>query len=201
MSKLFLDSVDVLNGNDNLGYINYNDLKQSNKEFLRSDTWDFKFTQHPAAAYFPGNDFIRKRLMNVNLAVPTQLGMMSANLRGFQLNQVTYSGTTSGTISLDFMDMEDQAITLWLDDLRDKYGSRKNRFAFRLEDTRGEAVVTIFNSSRIPIREYVLYGMQLQDPGNGLNPPLSGDDPQNVGQISCTWVFDHFEMNPLNLPK
>lgn len=199
MSKLFLDAVDVLGNNDNLSYINYQSLKNKNQEFLRSDTWDFEFTKHPAAAYFPGNDFIRKRLMNVNVSVPTQLGMMTANIRGFQINQVTYSGTTSGTISLDFMDMEDQAITLWLDDLRDKYGSRKNRFAFRLEDTIGEAKLTMMNSSRIPIREYIFYGLQLQDPGNGLNPPFSGDDPQNVGQISCSWIFDHFDMNPLNI--
>lgn len=198
-SNLFLDASELMQQNDQLNYINYDNLRENNREFLRSDTWDFEFTIPAAAVYFPGNALLKRRMINVNPQFPVTLSQMTAVIRQFSINQQVFSGTTSGTISIDYMDFEDQAIMAWLDDWRDKIGGRKDRYAFRKEDVVAEGVLTIMNSSRRPIRKYTMYAMQLQDPGQGLNPQLTSDDAQNVGNISASWVFEHYDVEFLNI--
>lgn len=193
-NNLFLDAKELMLQNDGLNYINYETLSENNREFLRSDTWDFEFTQPAAAVYFPGNALLKARTQAVNPQFPVGLGQMTAVIRGFQINQTTISGTTAGTISIDYMDREDQAMMAWLDDWRDKCGTRENRYAFRKEDTIAQGRLVIMNSSRKPIREYEILGIQPQDVGNGLNPSLTSDDPQNVGAISATFAFEHYHL-------
>jgi hypothetical protein len=198
-NNLFLDATELMQQNDTLNYINYENIAEGNREFLRSDTWDFEFTVPPAAVYFPGNGLLKKRMMNVNPQFPSQLGNMQAVIRQFQINQSTFSGTTAGSISIDYMDREDQAITAWLDDWRDKIGGRQNRYAFRKEDVIAQGRLIWMNSSRKPIREYTIYTMQLQDPGAGINPQFTSDDAQNLGQVSASWSFEHFELTWKNI--
>lgn len=193
-NNLFLDAKELMLQNDGLNYINYETISENNKEFLRSDVWDFQFTQPAAAVYFPGNALLKARTQAISPQFPTQIGQMTAVIRQFQIQQSTISGTTAGTIGIDYNDREDQAIMAWLDDWRDKCGDRQNRYAFRKEDTVAQGRLTIYNSSRKPIREYELLTMQIVDPGNGLNPSLTSDDPQNVGQISASFSFEHFNL-------
>jgi hypothetical protein len=193
-SNLFLDAKELMLQNDGLNYINYETLSENNKEFLRSDVWDFFWSQPAAAVYFPGNAMLRARTQAVNPQFPVQLGQMTAIIRQFQIQQSTISGTTAGSISIDYNDREDQAIFAWLDDWRDKCGDREHRYAFRKEDVVAQGRLTIYNSSRKPIRIYDCLTMQITDPGNGLNPSLNSDDPQNVGQVSATFSFEHFKL-------
>lgn len=192
MAGLFLEVKDFIGQNDTLNYINYQSISQEHREFLRSDVWDFHWTQPPAAVYFPGNDFLKTRLQAVNPQFPTQMGQMSAVIRQIQINQATKSGTSSGTFTLDFMDFEDQAIKMWLWDWEDKCGSNEERYSFRKEDVIAEARITVMNSSRKPIMAYEVLGIQLMDPGTLMNPMLSSDDAQNVGQVSATFMFEHW---------
>lgn len=194
-NNLFLDAAQLMLQADGLNYINYENLNQSNKEFLRSDTWDFKFTQPAAAVYFPGNDLLQARTISATPQIPYQLTQMTAIIRGFQINQTVKSGTTSGTISIDYNDLEDQSINAWLFDWADKCGDSEHRYAFRKEDTIAQGKLTIMNSSRKPLRIYSLLGMQIVDPGNGLNPALTSDDPQNVGMVSASFTFEHYRLD------
>lgn len=198
-SNLFLDAKEMILQNDGLNYINYETLSEEHKEFLRSDVWDFQFTQAANAVYFPGNALLKARTQAVNPQFPVGLGQMTAVIRQFTIQQTTISGTTAGTIGIDYNDREDQAIMAWLDDWRDKCGGRENRFTFRKEDTIAMGRLTIFNSTRKPIRIYSVLTMQPTDVGNGLNPSLNSDDPQNVGQISATFSFEHFHLDWKNI--
>lgn len=196
MANLFLDAKELLLQNDQLNYINYNTLSQERREFLRSDLWDFEWTKPCNAVYFPGNAFIKARTRSVTPTVNSQIGQMTATIRNFNIFQAVYSGTTEGTISIEYQDLEDQSIMAWLDDWREKLGDREHRYTFRKEDTCAEGKLTVFNSSRKPIRIYELKTIQLQDPGaSGLySPGFTSEDPSDLGQVSASFHFEHIEL-------
>ena len=192
----FLKATDLLAQNDNLNYLNHGFLKEDNKEFLRTDLWDFEFIVPPAAVYFPGNDLMRARLVSVDPSIPAGVGEITAIIRGFTIRQATISGTTSGTVTLNFIDREDQAISAFIDDWRDKLGGRENRFAFRKEFTIAEATLTQFNTSREPIRRFTLHTLQPSGDAIGtLNTPYSSDDPAQGGTCALTLTFEHFTLD------
>lgn len=190
----FLDELPILDKNNTLSYINYETISDEHKEFLRSDTWDFQFTVPAAAVYFPGNQLLRARTVSISPQFPVNIGQMQATIRQFTILQNTISGTTSGSISFEYQDREDQAIIAWLDDWRDKLGSREHRYAFRKEDTIAQGKLTLMNSSRMPIRIYEILTMQPIDSGQGLSPMLTSDDPVDVGKISATFTFEHYRL-------
>lgn len=198
-SNLFLDAKELLLQNDGLNYINYDTLSEEHKEFLRSDVWDFQFTQPANAVYFPGNALLKARTMSVSPQFPLGLGKMTAVIRSFTIQQATISGTTAGTIGIEYNDREDQAITAWLDDWRDKVGGREHRYTYRKEDTIAQGRLTIYNSSRIPLRIYSLLTMQPNDIGGSLNPSLTSDDPANVGGVSANFDFEHYKLEYKNI--
>lgn len=199
MSNIFLDVATIIGDNDNLDYINYESISEEHKEFLRSDMWDLEFLQAPAACYFPGNELLKKRTKGTTPSFPTELGEISADIRHFTIRQKTISGTTKGTISVDYVDREDQAIRFFLDDWRDKIWNRQNRYAFRKEDTIATLKLTQFNSSRVPIIEYVMYAVQPDAIGDPFNSAFTSDDPANTGEFSVTFSFEHYDVNPLNI--
>jgi hypothetical protein len=190
----FLRADELLQSNDGLNYINYTTINESNKEFLRSDVWDFTWTSTPNAVYFPGNALVKARTRSVSPSFNVGLGGMSVVIRQFTIYQATITGTTSGTITLEYTDREDQAITAWLDDWREKIWGRNNRYTFRKEDTIADGKLVMYNSSRKPIRTYVLRTMQPTDIGSSLNPQFNSDDPSNQGDISATFNFEHYEL-------
>jgi len=200
MANLFLEAKELLLQNDQLNYINYDTLSQERKEFLRSDLWDFEWTKPCNAVYFPGNAFVKARTKSVNPSLNSSITQLTATIRNFNIYQSVYSGTTEGTISIEYQDFEDQSIMAWLDDWREKLGDRENRYTFRKEDTCAEAKLTMFNSSRKPIRIYTLRTIQLTDPGiSGLySPSFSSDDPSDLGTISASFHFEHCELTWMN---
>lgn len=198
-NNLFIEAKELMLQADGLNYINYDTISESNKEFLASDVWDFQFTQPAAAVYFPGNALLKARTISVSPQFPVALTEMTATIRQFTIRQTVISGTTAGTIGIDYNDREDQAIMAWLDDWRDKTGDREHRYRFRKEDVSAQGRVTIYNSSRKPIRVYDLLTMQILDSGTLLNPPMTSDDPQNVGQTSATFSFEHYHCTFKNI--
>lgn len=198
-SNLFLDAKNLLLENDGLNYINYESISQEHREFLASDVWDFQFTQPANAVYFPGNALLKVRTQAVNPQFPVAIGQMQAVIRQFTLYQNTISGTTAGTIGIDYMDFEDQSITAWLYDWRDKLGGFNTRYRFRKEDCVSEGRLTMYNSSRKPIRIYNVHTMQPTDIGASINPQFNSEDPQNVGNVSATFSFEHFELEWKNI--
>jgi hypothetical protein len=197
-SNKFLNQKEVLEGNDALGYIDYGVLSEENKEFLLTNGWDFEFIIPPSAVYFPGNNLIKARLTGVDMAVPSGLTEVSAVYRGFTIRQSVISGTTAGTITLNFTDREDQAISAFIDDWRDKMGTRENRFAFRKEDTIAEGKLTMYNTSRKPIRVYTFKALQINEGSGTLNVAFNSDDPQQAGMCSLPLSFEHFTYEMLN---
>jgi hypothetical protein len=193
--NIFLDASNLLKQNNGLNYINYDRIKEEGKEFLRTDVWDFTFTVPPAAVYFPGNDLLKVRCSECQPQFPASLSEISATIRQFTIRQSVMSGTTSGGISLTYTDREDQAISAFIDDWRDKISGRNTRYSFRKEDTVAEGVLTMYNSTRHPIREYLCHSLQPESDMSGtLNPSFNSDDPQNAGTCNLSLRFEHFEL-------
>lgn len=197
--NLFLDAKELLLQNDGLNYINYQTLSEEHKEFLRTDLWDFEFTVPPAAVYFPGNAMLKARTVGVDPALPGALSEISAIIRQFTIRQTVMSGTTQGNITLQYIDREDQAIAAFIDDWRDKLGGREDRFTFRKEDTIAEGRLTMYNSSRKPIRIYTLHALQINDATGPLNTAFNSDDASQAGQYSLPLTFEHMSLEWKNI--
>jgi len=178
---------------DVLRYVNYRNIEQSDKEFIRNDFWDLEFVTSPIATYFPGNDLLKARLKTFSYTTEEGISEMTSTIRGFKVRQSTQSGTTSGTLTLEYTDREDQAVSLFHEDWKQKIGSRRTRFAYRKLDTICDIKATWFNTPRTPIREVYFYSCQLT---NNPNPwTVSSEDAGNDnGEISMELAFEHHEV-------
>lgn len=195
---LFLDPAEILQTNDALNYINYENMNEEQREYLRTDLWDFEFTVPPAAVYFPGNALIKTRLTGVSPNFPGALGTITANFRGFDIAQKV-GVHSNGSVTLNFIDREDQAITYFKLDWQQKLTNLDNRFTYRKEDTVAECKLTMFNSSRIPIFKWTLLTCQLDD--GTLSRSFTSDDPAQNGETEMVLTYEHIRPLGLNLPE
>lgn len=197
--NLFLDAKELLLQNDGLNYINYNTLKEEHKEFLLSNLWNFRFSVPPAAVYYPGEQMLAARTQSVDPSFPGGLTEVSAIIRQFTIRQTVMSGTTAGSFTVQYNDREDQAIAVFIDDWRDKLGDRENRYMFRKEDTIATGILTMYNTSRKPIREYTLHAVQPGDGSPVIQGSFNSDDPTNIGQYSIQFTFEHMDLTWKNV--
>lgn len=198
---LFLDPKDILNQNNGLNYINYENINEDQREFLLSNLWDFEFIVPPAAVYFPGNALLKTRMVSVSPTFPQALTEVSATIRQFKINQSVPSGNTNCTVQLEFIDREDQAISVFVRDWANKIGDPDTKFQYRKEDTICQGVLTMFNTSRVPIRRYKCFtGQPLSE---GFQPGLqfTSDDPAQNGNVSLNLTFEHYRLIWENLPE
>lgn len=185
------DLSNIITGSQYMKKLNYFDIRESNKEFLRGDLWEFRFTTPPTAVYYPGNDIIQTRLTQVNPGIDYSSNGIEKQLRNnFMIYQQT-SQITYGTLSLTFVDREDQAIKYFIDDWRNKIAERDSKYSLRKEDLVAECEMLILNSSRIPVGTLKFYNCQIMEgtfDENG-NP----DDTSDRADITMSMKFEHYE--------
>ena len=148
---------------DCLNYINYQTIREGNKEFLRNDVWDFEFIT-PDMKLFPDRFLFKVRVTDIKVEFPTENG--------------------SGTITLNFIDREDQTISKFIYDWRNKHS--------KLKDV--GCILTLFNEKRKPIRIYTLHDLQ---PMGMIDLNLcSGSKAQT---ITCPLKFGHYHVQWCNI--
>lgn len=183
---------DLVTGNDkNLGFLDYHKLKDTEKEFLRGDLWEFTLVNPPKVVYYPGDDIFKKRLIQINLGVDTSVNGFEKRLRG---NFVVFQKTgqnTAGTISLQFTDREDQAISYFVDDWRQKIADRDCKYSFRKENLVCDAKLEIYNSSRVPVRTLMFYNCIIQDAQ--LDENGAAEDGSDRSDVPLNLQFEHYE--------
>lgn len=197
---LLLDPADILDKNSQLNYINYEDINDDQSEFILSNLWDFEFTVPPACVYFPGNKLIKTRMVSCSPNFPQGVTQVNGTVRQFQINQSVPSGNTNCSVTLEFIDREDQAISVMIRDWANKIGDSDTKFQYRKEDTICHGILTMFNTSRVPIRRYKCLTGQ---PTAGFEPSLSfnSDDPSQIGNVSLALNFEHYRLIWENLPE
>lgn len=189
---------DLVRSSDGLmKFVEYTTYKDNNKEFLRGDMWEFTFLTTPKIVYFPGNDIFKARLNQVNLGIDTSVSGFEKRMRG---NFVIFQQTgqqTSGQITLQFTDREDQAITYFADDWRQKIADRDTKYSFHKDDLVADTQLKITNSSRIEVRTLKFYNCIIQDAGfdeNGV-----AEDGSDRAEVPITLKFEHYERTFENL--
>jgi hypothetical protein len=199
MPSPFLNATDVLQGNTYMDFINYSAIQDNNKEFIRNDMWEIKFLAYPACVYYPGDKFINIRCNSFNPGMSNDIAGIQQVIRGFEINQKT-SVKTNGTLSAEFIDREDQAITIFFDDWKNKIMDPNIRYSFRKEDTIAKIKYLMFNTSRVPIRELIFWTCQPKNNGDIKEEGgYDQDVTQNLGVLNMSLDYEHSERKYLNL--
>ena len=179
----------------NKGYMDFidytNTYKDNNKEFLRGDMWELKWTP-PAIVYWPGDDIINARLNAVNVQINYSVSGIQKRMRGnFTLYQQT-GQETSGTLSLSFVDKEDQAISYFITDWRNRIADPDTKFSFRKDDlVANEIELIITNSSRVSVRRLKFYNCIILDgtmDENGMD-----QDGTDRADLQLSMAFEHYQ--------
>ena len=181
----------VTGSNSAMGFVNYDNLKDTDKEFLRGDLWEFTLVNPPAVVYYPGDAIFKKRLLQVNLGIDTSVNGFEKRMRGNYVILQKTGQNTSGTISLQFTDREDQAISYFVDDWRQKIADRDCKYSFRKEDLVCDAKLEIFNSSRVTVRKLVFYNCIIQDAQ--LDENGVAEDGSDRADVPLNLQFEHYE--------
>lgn len=183
------------------GYMNFIDYqgtyKDSNKEYLRGDMWEFTFTNPPKIVYYPGDTIFKARLQQVNLGIDTSVNGFEKRMRG---NYVIFQRTgqqTSGQITLQFEDKEDQAITYFCDDWRQKIADRDTKYSFRKDDLVADGQLVITNAQRLKVRTLNFYNMIIRDAGIDENG--TAEDGTDRASLTVTLDFEHYDRTFDNL--
>lgn len=182
----------VRGGDGRQKFIDYlSTYRDDNKEFLRGDMWEFAFLNAPKIVYYPGDDIINKRLHAINVGIDYGVNGFEKRMRN---NYVIYQQTgqnTAGTLSLQFTDKEDQALTYFFDDWRQKIADRDTKYSFRKDDLVCDCRLILTNSSRIDVRTLVFYNCIIQDAAldeNGVT-----DDGTDRADITLNLKFEHYD--------
>lgn len=181
-----------------MSFINYENYRDDNKEFLRGDMWEFKFIDAPRVVYFPGHEIINRRLNSVQVGIDYSATGIEKRMRGgFTISQRT-SQNTSGTITLSFVDREDCAITYWVTDWRDKIADPDCRYSFRKDDlVAHECQLTITNSSRLEVKVLSFYNCYFQDAPTNENGEEASESDR--ADISLSMSFEHYHREAKNV--
>lgn len=171
--------------------------RDNNKEFLRGDMWEFKFLNAPKIVYYPGDDIINARLNSVNVGIDYSSNGITKRMRGgWDIYQQT-TQSTSGTLTLQFVDKEDQAITYFIDDWRQKIADRETRYSFRKDDLVGDCQLFITNSSRIDVRTLTFYNVVIQSGDMDENGALESESDR--ADVTLSLKFEHYQRQFDNL--
>jgi hypothetical protein len=179
-------------------FVDYHEsYRENNKEFLRGDLWQFDFVNPPKLAYYPGDDIIHKRLNTVNIATDSSVNGFEKRMRGNYVIRQQTGQSTAGSLALSFIDREDQAISFFVDDWKQKVADRDTKYSFRKEDLVCDCEMFILNSSRVDVRHLEFYNCSLVDaPLDESGIDADGSDRSDV-QVSM--AFEHYSREFLNV--
>ena len=179
-------------------FIDYHETYyEANKEFLRGDMWELKFLTAPKIVYYPGDDIINARLNSVQTGIDYSVNGFEKRMRN---NYVIYQQTgqnTSGTLTLSFTDKEDQAITYFADDWRNKISDRETKYTFRKDDLVCDIQLYLTNSSRIDVRTLTFWNCILSDAS--MDESGQAEDGTDRADIQMSLKFEHYSREFDNL--
>lgn len=190
---------ELVRGSD--GYMKFIDYQKTyrddNKEFLRGDMWEFQFFNAPKIVYYPGDTIMNARLNSVNVSIDYSVSGFDKRMRGnYVIHQAT-GQSTSGQLSLSFVDREDQAITYFVDDWKQKVADRDTKYSFRKDDLVADCRLILTNSSRIAVRTIEFYNCMIMDAP--LDENGAAEDGTDRADVQLSMFFEHYSRDFDNL--
>ena len=188
----------VRSDNGYMSFIDYqNTYVDDNKEFLRGDMWEFSMYNAPKIVYYPGDKIMNARLNSVNIAIDDSVsGFEKRMRRNFVIRQQT-GQQTSGSLTLSFIDREDQAISYFVDDWRQKVADRDTKYSFRKDDLVCDCKMVLTNSSRLSVRVLSFYNCSIMSAmlyENGV-----AEDGSDRADVQLNLAFEHYSRDYTNL--
>lgn len=180
----------LIKADSRMGFINYQDTyKDDNKEFLRGDMWEFKVLNAPKIVYYPGDKIMNARLNAVQVGIDYSVSGIEKRMRGnYSIYQQT-DQNTAGTLTLSFVDKEDQAISYFIQDWRDKIADPETKYSFRKDDLVMDCQLYLTNSSRIDVRHIDFYNCIIQD--GTIDENGAQDSGSDRADINLSMKFEH----------
>ena len=190
---------ELVRGSD--GYMKFIDYQKTyrddNKEFLRGDMWELQFFNAPKIVYYPGDTIMNARLNSVNVSIDYSVSGFDKRMRGnYVIHQAT-GQSTSGQLSLSFVDREDQAITYFVDDWKQKVADRDTKYSFRKDDLVADCRLILTNSSRIAVRTIEFYNCMIMDAP--LDENGAAEDGTDRADVQLSMFFEHYSRDFDNL--
>lgn len=188
----------VRSDNGYMSFIDYqNTYVDDNKEFLRGDMWEFSMYNAPKIVYYPGDKIMNARLNSVNIAIDDSVSGFEKRMRGnFVIRQQT-GQQTSGSLTLSFIDREDQAISYFVDDWKQKVADRDTKYSFRKDDLVCDCKMVLTNSSRLSVRVLSFYNCSIMSAmlyENGV-----AEDGSDRADVELNLAFEHYSRDYTNL--
>lgn len=188
----------VRSAGGNMSFIDYQgSYKDDNKEFLRGDMWEFEFINPPKIVYYPGKDLINKRLNSVNISINTSTNGFEKRMRGNYTIMQKTGQMTNGQLALAFVDKEDQAISYFVDDWRQKIADRDTKYSFRKDDVVADCKMILTNSSRKTVRTVNFWNCIIDDAPLDMNGVA--EDGTDRSDVQLTMSFEHYDLEWNNL--
>lgn len=188
----------VRNSDGRMKFIDYeNTYRDSNKEVLRGDTWEFKFLSAPKIVYYPGDKLINARLNSVNVGIDSSVSGITKMMRGSFVIEQRTGQRTNGSLNLQFVDKEDQSITYFFVDWRNKIADPDTKYSFRKDDLVADCQLILTNSSRLDVRTLTFYNCQLQDAPTDENG--MAEDGSDRSDLAISLTFEHYRREFNNL--
>jgi hypothetical protein len=188
----------VRSAGGNMSFIDYQgSYKDDNKEFLRGDMWEFEFINPPKIVYYPGKDLINKRLNSVNISINTSTNGFEKRMRGNYTIMQKTGQMTNGQLALSFVDKEDQAISYFVDDWRQKIADRDTKYSFRKDDVVADCKMILTNSSRKTVRTVNFWNCIIDDAPLDMNGVA--EDGTDRSDVQLTMSFEHYDLEWNNL--
>lgn len=187
----------MIDKNSRMGFIGYDTYKDNNKEFLRGDMWELKVTSAPKIVYYPGDDIINARLNSVNVGINYGVTPLDKRMRGGYTISQGVDQDTSGTLSLSFVDREDQAITYFVQEWRNRIADPDSKYSFRKDDVVMNCELYITNSSRIDVRKLSFYNCHILN--GSFNENGDAEAGTDRSDVNLELRFEHYSREFLNL--
>lgn len=181
-----------------LDFLNYDKMRENGREFLRKDHWEASFITTPGVVYVPPQGLLNLRVTSFTTAIDSEISGIEADLRGYNVKQKG-KVKTSGSITLTMIDREDQSLAYMKDSWAEAICGRDTMFSNAKSDLVADIKLTMYNSSRIPVRTLTFYSCQPNE--NELNEVDFADDASaNLGELSLTLDFEHYRRSILSAP-
>jgi hypothetical protein len=194
----FLDLLQLGIPQGYMGYVEYPKMSGGGKEILWQHTWDIDIPVPPRAVYYPGLDVIKTRLKGMEFDVGKDLaGNVDVNMRGFHILQAA-GFESNGTITLNFVDFEDQVIYAMAMSFMQVSGANRYKFHVRKEDVIiPEFHIYFLNSSRLPVRKVTLYTLVFKSYDADYSTP--GEPSGGREEVSLTFDYEHHDITIMNV--
>jgi hypothetical protein len=104
---------------------------------------------------------------------------------------------TNGQLALSFVDKEDQAISYFVDDWRQKIADRDTKYSFRKDDVVADCKMILTNSSRKTVRTVNFWNCIIDDAPLDMNGVA--EDGTDRSDVQLTMSFEHYDLEWNNL--